>query len=171
MSWRWLTPLLAVATVVLPSAASAAPTSTSFAVTGYEYAFTRSVGSFAGSGSGNDEAAVWNARVEHDPLGSTPTHVNGGAFQLGTLSMGNRHVDYATGTITRHSGTITTLKSGANCTNQEYRVTGALEDVATRTTSRGSGSFQVTLTHSRVSILGHCVIYKASVKGRVTFTH
>jgi hypothetical protein len=173
MNVRLLLPMLAAtAAVVVTPAASAAPASTSFAITGYEYAFTQTVGSFAGTGSGNaDEAAGWNATVEHDPLGSAPTYVNGGSFELGTLSRTTGHVDYATGTIGYHSGTITTLDPGANCTNQQYLVTGALEHVRTRTTSGGSGSFEVTLTHFRYSIFGHCVIYKASVKGGVTFTY
>jgi hypothetical protein len=173
MSSRLLLSLLVVAAaVVLVPAASAAPASTSFAITGYEYAFTQTVGSFAGKGSGNGgESAVWNATVQHDPLGSTPTYVNGGSFQIGTLSLSTGHVDYVTGTIRYHSGTITTLNSGPNCTNQQYLVTGALDDVTTRTTSAGSGAFEVTLTHHRYSIFGHCVIYKASVGGQVTFTY
>jgi hypothetical protein len=170
---RLLVPVLAAAVaVIVPSAAPAAPVSTSFAITGYEDAFTQTVGSFAGTGSGNaGETAAWNARVEHDPLGSTPTYVNGGSFQVGTLAASTAHVDYVTGTIRYHSGTITTLNAGANCTNQQYRVTGGLEDVSTSTTTGRSGSFDVVLTHFRYSIFGHCVIYKASVKGAVTFTY
>ena len=173
MNVRFLLPLLAAtAALALPSAAAAAPASTSFAITGYEYAFTQTVGSFAGTGSGNaGEAAVWNATVQHDPLGSTPTYVNGGAFHFGTLNPATGHVDYVTGSIGYHSGTITTLNPGASCTNQQYLVTGALENVSTSTTTGGSGSFRVTLTHHRYSIFGHCIIYKASVKGGVTFSY
>ena len=161
---------LAAAVVVVP-AASAAPSSTSFAITGYEYAFTQTVGSFAGTGSGNaGEAAGWNARVEHDPLGSSPTYVNGGVFQMATANASG-HTDTVTGTFAFHGGTITTLDPGAGCTNQQYLVTGALENVSTSTTSGGSGAFRVTLTHHRYSIFGRCVIYKASVEGQVTFTY
>src|SRR5438034_7957128 len=71
--------LAAFAATVLPAAGSAAPASTSFAIVGYEYAFTSTVGSFAGTGAGNaGDTGAWNARVEHDPLGSSPTYVNGG---------------------------------------------------------------------------------------------
>jgi hypothetical protein len=42
--------LALLATLALPAAASPAPASTSFAVVGYEYAFTSTVGTFAGSG-------------------------------------------------------------------------------------------------------------------------
>ena len=173
MRTRLLLPMLAaLAALVLPSAAPAAPASTSFAIHGYEYAFTQTVGSFAGRGSGDaGELAAWNATVQHDPLGSTPTYVNGGWFQVGTLSPTTGHVDYTTGTIGSHSGTITTLNPGASCTNQQYLVTGGLENVTTRTTSGGSGSFSVTLTHFRYSVFGHCVIYKASVTGAVTFAY
>jgi hypothetical protein len=173
MKARLLLPLLAaVMALAVPSAAAAAPASTSFAITGYEYAFTQTVGSFAGTGTGNaGERAVWNATVQHDPLGSSPTYVNGGSFQLGTLSPTTGHVDYVTGTVGYHSGMITTLNSGPSCTNQQYRVMGGLEDVRTSTTSGGSGSFDVTLTHFRYSFFGHCVIYKASVKGVVALTY
>jgi hypothetical protein len=172
MNVRLLLPPLAAAALVVPSAAAAAPASTTFAITGYEYAFTQTVGSFAGTGSGAaGETAVWNATVQHDPLGSTPTYVDGGSFQIGTLSPTTGHVDYVTGPIDYHSGTIRILNSGANCTNQQYLVTGALDGVTTRTTSLGSGSFEVTLTHFRYSLFGHCVIYKASVKGIVRFTY
>src|SRR5256714_6479797 len=71
--------LAAFAATVLPAAGSAAPASTSFAIVGYEYAFTSTVGSFAGTGAGNaGDTGPWNARVEHDPLRSSPTYVNGG---------------------------------------------------------------------------------------------
>jgi hypothetical protein len=160
-----------LAGLAVAAAASAAPASTSFSIVGYEYAFTSTVGSFAGTGRGNaDDSAAWNARVEHDPLGSTPTYVNGGEFAMTTRSPGG-HLDYATGDFAYHGGTITTLDRGAGCTNQRYLVTGRLENVATTTTSGGSGSFSVTLTHYRYSLFGHCVIYKARVAGTVSFNY
>jgi hypothetical protein len=163
--------LVAVAALVLPVGASARPTSTSFAIVGYEYAFTSTVGSFAGTGAGNGgDTAVWNARVEHDPLGSTPTYVNGGTFQMATRSP-TWHVDTVTGTFVRHGGMITTLNSGPNCTNQQFLVTGTLHNVATTTTSGGTGTFAATLTHFRTSLLGRCVIYAARVAGKVTFAY
>jgi len=161
--------LLAVA-LLAPTGASAAPASTSFAVVGYEYAFTSTVGSFAGSGSGNaGEIAAWNATVAHDPLGSTPTYVNGGSFALTTASASR--LDYVTGTLAYHGGTITTLDPGSGCTNQRYLVTGTLQNVATSTSSGGSGSVEVTLTHYRYSLFGTCIIYKARVSGTVNLTY
>jgi hypothetical protein len=164
--------LAAFAAIVLPAAASAAPASTSFAVVGYEYAFTSTVGSFAGTGAGNaGDTGAWNARVEHDPLGSSPTHVNGGDFQMATTSPAGR-VDFVDGTFAYHGGTITrTPNQGANCTNQQYLVTGTLQDVSTRTSAGGSGTFAVTLTHYRILLFGHCIIYKARVAGSVDFTY
>jgi hypothetical protein len=166
-----LVTVLALAALVAAGGATAAPASTSFAIVGYEYAFTSTVGSFAGTGHGDaDDTAAWNARVEHDPLGSTPTYVNGGSFAITTRSPGG-HLDFAAGDFAYHGGTITTIDPGAGCTNQRYGVTGTLENVATTTTSGGSGDFAVTLTHYRVSLLGHCVIYKARVAGTVSFSY
>lgn len=162
---------LAVAGLALTSAASAAPASTTFTIVGYEYAFTSTVGSFAGKATGNaGDKAAWNATVKHDPLGSTPTHVTGGSIEMATTSSSG-HLDYVTGKLAYHSGTITTLDPGPNCTNQQYLVTGAVQDVVTSSTSNGSGTFSVTLTHYRYSLFGHCVIYKAGVNGTVSFAY
>jgi hypothetical protein len=38
-------------------------------------------------------------------------------------------IDAVAGALTHHGGTITTLKPGANCTNQQYPVTARLQDV------------------------------------------
>jgi hypothetical protein len=163
--------LVAIVALALPATGSAAPTSTSFSIVGYEYAFTQTVGSFAGTGTGNaGDVAGWNTRVEHDPLGSTPTYVNGGTFQMATRSP-TGSVDFVTGTFVHHGGTITTVDPGANCTNQRFLVTGALQDVATSTTSGGSGDFAAILTHYRISLFGSCFIYKARVAGNVSFSY
>jgi len=163
--------LAALAAIVLPAAGSAAPASTSFAIVGYEYAFTSTVGSFAGRGAGDaGDTAAWNATVAHDPLGSSPTYVNGGRFQMATVSP-TGHVDSVAGTFAYQGGMITTLDPGADCTNQSFMVTGTLEDVATTTSAGGSGQFAATLTHYRTRLFGHCVIYKARVAGTVDFTY
>jgi hypothetical protein len=161
----------ALVALALPASAVAAPTSTSFDVTGFEYAFTQTVGYFAGSAVGNaGDRGAWNARVEHDPLGSEPTFITGGSFQMATRSPTGRY-DWVTGDFVHQGGTITTLDPGANCTNERYLVTGTLEDVATRTTSGGTGEFSVILTHHRALIFGRCVIYSASVVGTVEFAY
>jgi hypothetical protein len=168
---RWLLLTCLASALAAPAAGSAAPASTSFDVVGYEYAFTSTVGSFAGKGAGDaDETAIWNAVVKHDRLGQQPAYVNGGTFGLTTRSSGG-HLDAVVGTLVHHGGTITTLRRGANCTNQRYRVTAALQDVRTRTSSGGEGQLLVTLTHYRKRILGRCVAYKARVAGTVGFTY
>jgi hypothetical protein len=162
---------LTLAAVALPAAASSAPVSTSFKIVGYEYAFTSTVGSFAGSGSGDaGGTAYWNATVKHDPLGSVPTYVNGGSFAMTVRGPGSS-IDAVVGTFTRHGGKITTLDRGANCTNQKYLVADTLKAVSTPSTSNGAGNFRVTLTHYRHRLLGRCVAYKARVSGTVSFTY
>jgi hypothetical protein len=162
--------LLAIAALALPAASAAAPASTSFAIAGYEYAFTSTVGSFAGAGHGNaGDRAIWNTSVQHEALGSSPTPaITGGSFQMITWSPTN-HVDSVTGTF--DGGTITTQSTGPNCTNQRFLVEGTLQHVATTTTSGGSGDFKAVLTHYRISLFGHCVIYSARVVGTVTFAY
>jgi hypothetical protein len=162
---------LVLAAVALPAAASSAPVSTSFKIVGYEYAFTSTVGSFAGNGSGDaGGTAYWNATVKHDRLGSYPTYVNGGSFAMAIRGPGSS-VNAVIGTFTHHGGKIMTLDRGANCTNQKYLVADTLRGVSTPRTSDGSGNFTVTLTHYRHRLLGRCVAYKARVSGTVSFTY
>jgi hypothetical protein len=162
--------LAAVAALALPAAASARPASTTFAVTGNEYAFTQTVGSFAGRAAGNaGDTGLWNARVEHDPLGSQPTYINGGTFEMTTVR--GLSADYVTGDFVHHGGQITVLDPGAGCTNQRFLVAGSIENIATRTTSGGTGMFSAVLTHYRYSVFGHCVIYNARVAGSVSFAY
>jgi hypothetical protein len=162
---------LALAAVALPAAASSAPVSTSFKIVGYEYAFTSTVGSFAGNGSGDaGGTAYWNATVKHDRLGSVPTFVNGGSFAMAIRGHGSS-VGAVVGTFAHHGGKITSLDPGANCTNQKYLVVDTLKAVSTPTTLNGKGNFSVTLTHYRHRLLGRCVAYKARVSGTVSFTY
>jgi hypothetical protein len=162
---------LALAAVATPAAAFSPPASTSFKIVGYEYAFTSTVGSFAGNGSGDaGGTAYWNATVKHDRLGSDPTYVNGGPFAM-TIRGPGSSVDAVVGTFTHHGGKITTLDGGANCTNQKYLVADTLKAVSTPTTSNGSGNFSVTLTHYRRRLLGRCIAYKARVSGTVSFKY
>jgi hypothetical protein len=160
-----------VAALVLATAASATPASTSFKIVGYEYAFTSTVGSFAGRGVGDaGDSGFWNALVQHDRLGSTTAYVNGGSFAI-TVKTAGGGVDAVVGTFAHRGGTITTLRRGTNCTNQEYRVSAKLQDVQTPTTSAGSGTLAVTLTHYRVRLFGRCVAIKARVAGSVSFAY
>jgi hypothetical protein len=167
---RSLLAALAVA-VALPAAASSEPVSSSFTISGREYAFTSTRGFFAGNGNGNrGGTAYWNATVKHDKLGPSPAYVNGGSVAI-TVRDGGISVDAIVGTFARHGGTIATLVRGENCTNQKYLVTGRLERVLTTSTSNGTGSLSATLTHYRHRVLGRCLAYKASVAGTVTFAY
>jgi hypothetical protein len=167
-----VTLLLATAALALPAGASAAPASTVFAISGNEYAFTSTVGSFAGSGQGNaGDRALWNTSLRHDPLGSVPTYINGGSFQMTTLSP-TGHADSVTGTFVHHGGTITPIPPpGPGCRNQQFQITGTLQGVSTNTSSGGSGTFSAVLTHYRISLFGQCFIYNARVAGTVSFTY
>jgi hypothetical protein len=162
---------LAFAALALPAAALSPPVSTSFTIVGYEYAFTSTVGSFAGNGSGDaGGTGYWNATVKHDPLGANPAYVNGGPFAMAVRGPGSS-VDAVVGTFSHHGGKITTLDRGVGCTNQKYLVASTLKAVSTPTTSNGTGKFEVTLTHYRHRFLGLCVAYKARVSGFVRFTY
>lgn len=155
----------------MPASAPAAPGSTTFAIRGFEYAFTQTVGVFAGVGNGGaGDSAAWNTRVVHDPLGSEPTYINGGSFEMATRGPNGR-LDFVRGSYVRHGGTITTLDRGAKCTNQRFRVAGALEHVATSNTFGGTGAFSAVLTHHRARIFGRCIIYRATVAGGVAFVY
>jgi hypothetical protein len=163
--------LLGVAGLANVGGASAAPASATFNVVGYEYAFTSTIGCFAGTTSGNaGDSGTWNACVQHDRLGTVPTYIDGGSVALATSGPGDP-LDAVTGSFVYHGGTIATLNSGPSCTNQQYLVSGSLADVATTTTSGGSGTFSVVLTHYRTSIFGSCIIYKARVSGSVSFSY
>jgi hypothetical protein len=158
--------------LVVPMSAAAAPASTTFAVKGFEYAFTPTVGFFAGSATGSaGDRGGWNTNVEHDRLGSPPPiYVTGGSFQMATRSPAGTF-DFVVGSFVNQGGTITTIDSGAGCTNERFLVTGALEHVSTSTTFGGAGTFSVTLTHHRASLFGRCITYSATVVGTVSFRY
>jgi hypothetical protein len=159
--------ILALAVFVLYTAESAAAAqSHTDAISGHEYFFTSTDGKFAGSASGT-LSGHWNADVQHTPLcGScTPTAtITGGSFQLlhGISTL-------ITGDFT--GGSVQVTNPGAGCTNQTFAVRGVLGSVGPWHSGNGSGLFSVTLTHYRVSILGSCITYAASVAGVLTLTY
>jgi hypothetical protein len=77
--------------------------------------------------------------------------------------------DFITGAF--EGGTIVTKDAGPNCTNQLYHVTGMIGNVTTSTTTGGTGTFDVILTHYRVLLFGRCITYSASVGGTVSFVY
>jgi len=170
-SYRFLVAAFSAAAIAIVPAASAAPGSTNFGVSLGEYAFTSTVGCFAGHGSGNaGDSAVVDTCIEHDSLGSQPTYITGGWFAMTTRSPSGA-IDYVSGSYVYHGGTITTINPGPNCTNQQYGISGALDHVATSSTSGGTGTFAGTLTHYRAWIFGRCVTYWARVQAGVTFVY
>lgn len=170
-SYRFLVAACSAAALAIVPAASASPGSTSFAVSLGEYAFTSTVGCFAGNGHGNaGDSALVDTCIEHDPLGSQPTYITGGWFAMTTRSPSGA-IDYVSGGYVHHGGTVTTINPGPNCTNQQYGINGALEDVSTSNTSGGTGSFAGTLTHYRAWVFGRCVTYWARVRAGVTFAY
>ena len=159
--------LAALAFLVAPATAAAAQTY-SDTISGYEYAFTSTDGKFAGTASGA-LPGTWNADVQHTPLclSCTPTAtITGGSFSLVTTHNGLPAL--AVGTFV--GGTVQVTNVGAHCTNQTFAVNGILGDAGWWSSGSGSGTFRVTLTHYRHSILGRCVTYGASVRGTLSLS-
>jgi hypothetical protein len=152
---------LAVLALALPSTAAAQTVSDT--LTGYEYAYTSTDGRFTGTATGSQPGA-WNADIRHTQLclTCTPTAtITGGSFSLVTSSL-------VVGSFT--GGTVQVLNPGAGCTNQTFAVRGTLGRVGRWSAGTGRGTFSVTLTHYRRSILGHCTTYGAKVAGTLSLT-
>jgi hypothetical protein len=161
--------LSAAALAALPAAAQAAPASTTFQVQGAEIAFTSTRGTFVGHGVGNaGDRSAWKAVVDHTPLSSLPATITGGRFTMATLGPTST-TDFVVGTFT--GGTIAVVNPGVGCTNQTFDVSGDMGNVTTSTTTGGSGSFDVLLTHYRVRLFGRCVSYAATVTGTASFAY
>jgi tetrahydromethanopterin S-methyltransferase subunit E len=158
---------LAALLALSPGAVPAA-TTYSDSITGAEYFFTSTEGRFAGKAYG-DLPGYWNTVVDHTPLaiGSTPTAtITGGNFELTTTL--NSVATLITGDIT--GGTINVINASTGCTDQVFEVDGTLAHVGPWFTGSGSGTFSAQLTHHRVPIFGHCVIYAATVSGTLSLS-
>jgi len=134
-------------------------------VGGVEVYATTTEGRFTGQASGK-LPGLWYADVIHTPLSSSAAAtISGGAFDL-TTSLNNQPT-LITGRFS--GGTVMQTGGFSGCTNQTYAVDGTLSNVGVYgRPDRGKGTFVATLTHYRVSILGHCLIYGASIGGLVT---
>jgi hypothetical protein len=122
-------------------------------VRGIELSATSTEGRFAGQ-AGGDLPGYWYADVIHTPLNGSAA-ISGGTFVLATNV--KNQATLVTGQFT--GGSVVQTGGISGCTNQTYAVNGALSN---------GGSFVATLTHYRVSIYGHCLIYAASIAGLVT---
>ena len=164
MRWlRWMFPILAAATALFISPASAiAATTYSDSISGYEYAATSTQGHFGGIASGA-LPGVWSVTVDHTPLGTSAT-ITGGDLHLATHL--HRTLTAVTGDIA--GGTVKQLSGFTGCVNQRYAVNGVLGDVGFGSTRSGTGTVVATLTHHRTKVFGHCVTYSASVSGSLS---
>ena len=114
---------------------------------------TSTLGTFIGVATG-DLPAAWRAQIRHEALNTGPiVAITGGSFTLITRS--GRAL---TGSVT--SGSVTVVNRGSRCTDQTYRVAAVF----------GIGTFEGTLTHRRHRILGHCIIYAATIHGAGSFS-
>ena len=155
----FLAMITAVGVTTVPAVALAASTVT-YGVSGFEYAATQTVGSFAGAAVATDDLGTWQATVVHGPLPVIPggtTPVTGGAFAL------NARTRDLAGAI--DGGTIS-LVTTTSCGKQTYSVAGHL---TLAPSSTGDATFGMLLTHYRLSLFGRCITYGATVRGIVTF--
>ena len=151
---RRLAPLVLTGISALLVAADGAATATySVSLDGVEVPpVTTTLGTFVGIASG-ELPATWRVQIAHQPLASGPTvQVTGGRFSILTLS-GRRLSGPVTG------GSVAVTNRGSRCTNQTYGVV----------VTFSIGSFDGTLTHHRRSVLGRCIVYSASIRGRAVF--
>jgi hypothetical protein len=163
---RWLAAaavLLVSLVVLVPATAVAATKTYRFSISGTEVSATSTTGRFVGTASGS-ALGTWYAEVVHDPLGGgVGAHVDirsGGSFGMALDQADPAYV--VSGQFS--GGSITVMNAGDGCSNQVYRVDGALRNVSVT----GSGHFVAMLTHHRRSVLGRCWLYAATVGGTVT---
>jgi hypothetical protein len=155
--------LVASLLVLVPATAGAATKTYSFSISGTEVSATSTTGRFVGAASGS-ALGTWYAEVVHERLGggvgARVAIQSGGSFGMALAQAEPAYV--VSGQFS--GGTITTIYSSTNCTNQVYAVDGDLKNVSVT----GTGQFAATLTHHRRSVLGRCWLYAATVSGTVT---
>jgi hypothetical protein len=157
-----MVPIVAAAALFISPAAAIATTTSSDSISGLEYTATSTQGRFVGIASGALPGA-WSVTVDHTRLG-TSAGITGGDFHLATRLHGT--LTAVTGDFT--AGTVRQLSGFTGCINQRYAVHGVLGEVGSGAARRGTGTLNVTLTHYRTKIFGHCVIYSASVRGSLS---
>jgi len=151
--------LVASLAVLVPAAAVAGTKTYTFTISGTEVSATSTTGRFVGTASGS-ALGTWYVEVIHDPLGASADIRPGGSFGM---ALHQAEPAYLVSGQFSH-GTIAVKNSGANCTNQVYKVDGYLRNVSVT----GTGHVVATLTHYRRSVLGRCWLYAATVGGTVT---
>jgi len=160
--------VLAIGAVLILAVTASASSTYYEAIAGTELPnATNTEGQFVGTATGSFSGG-WYIDVKHQPLWYSPDYITGGSFQLSTVINGwPRTID---GSFVPYGGTVSQISGFSGCSNQQYRVQGALSGVGING-GTGSGSFTATLTHYRkyVWFVG-CVIYAASVSGSVSLT-
>lgn len=148
--------ILGVLTALSLATASAPSAATTYTdnVVGAEFPpITSTLGTFRGVATGG-LPGVWKVTIRHQPLSALAVvRITGGTFKMRTLS-GKAIVSSVT------AGSVGATSPGAGCTNQSYAIKAVLS----------VGSFQGTLVHHRRSVLGHCLIYAATITGRASLT-
>jgi len=150
---------VAAAALAFAGAGSTAASS-SYDVRGIEVAATSTEGTFVGAGSGSTgDALFWKAVVDHTPLSPDATITGGSltARSAGARGLGALHGTFTGGTVTYDAA----RSSRASCGTQVYEVVGRLS--ISRGAATGTGTFHAYLTHHRLSLLGRCITYGATV--------
>jgi hypothetical protein len=152
---------VALAVLALVPGAASAAISGSYAIRGVEIAATSTQGTFVGSATGTaGDHAGWRATVVHQQLSSSClASATGCAITGGTFELANDQLDLLRGAFT--GGGVKLLYQAPGCGVQLFRVTGTV------LTPLGLGSFDVVLTHHRVSFFG-CRTVGADVAGSFT---
>jgi hypothetical protein len=151
---------LSLAVVSVPAISLATtPTNVTYAISGFEYGATPTVGSFAGFAVAADDYGPWQATIVHTSLSSgTATITAAGSFAL------YGKVRHLAGTFA--NGSITQTGGFTGCGQQTYSVIGHLILAA----GAGAADFGAVLTHYRIWLWGQCITYAATVKGSVIFS-
>jgi hypothetical protein len=105
-------------------------------------------------GASQAPVGAWRISIRHEPLRTGPTvAVTGGSLVIG-LRTGSAVRSSVTG------GSVSVTNRGTHCSTQVYAVHVALD----------AGTFDGTLMHHRRSLLGHCVIYAATISGHAVLS-
>jgi hypothetical protein len=154
----------AVAAVALAATAGAAVSST-WNVSGIEIGHVGTTSTFVGFASAVDGGrGLWKATATYDTL-AADGHVTGGSLQMGLRGADGT---IAQGSATIANGTITIVSQPAGCGDEVFGIAGDLANVQLGTTTGGTGSYAVKLTHKRAMFGGRCITYAGLVTGSLT---
>lgn len=162
--------LAAAAVAALPTAAAAAPASTTWDLLGVETAFTSTSATFSGKGSGDaGDKSAWTTSITRTPFTATgQSTITGGTFQMKTVSP-TWTTDFVTGSVA--GGNVQKIAGFVGCTNEQFAVSVLLTGIATSTTTGGTGTFVGVLTHYRAFLFGACRTYFATIAGQAAFDY